>query len=145
MRHRLCEGILIAISGVVAARARTSTQALIARCRAAACLAPRKHAWHETVTLRDGTMADVNGSEMAGGRIDATSYSDRRTGVVANTGDYIYPSDVRFEPPSGRLYVIARGLAGAILYRSYLIEFDLHERRLLVKDREMPSTCPDAN
>jgi hypothetical protein len=97
--------------------------------------------------LRDGSRAGVNGSEMAGG-IGATFYSDMTGVVVADAGDYICPSDVRFEPAAHRLYVVALRLAGGIRCRSYLFEFDSYEQRLLaerrINDRQMPAPCSDA-
>lgn len=72
---------------------------------------------------------------MAGGRIVATFRSDGQRVVVTNEGDYIYPADVRFEPATDRLYVVARGLAGGILNRTYLMEYDLRERRLVDRRR----------
>jgi hypothetical protein len=39
------------------------------------------------------------GAEMPGGRIDVKYLSDGKESVAADTGDYIYPADVRFDQP----------------------------------------------
>jgi hypothetical protein len=84
---------------------------------------------------------------MVGGRITATYPGDGQAVIVANAGDYVYPYDVRFDRPADRLYVATGGLAGGLVTRYFLFEYDLHERRLLAKrrvnQRDLPVMCPD--
>lgn len=51
--------------------------------------------------------------------------------LTASSGDYVYPSDVRFDADTSRLYVKTQGLSGGIWPTTDLFEYDLSERRLL--------------
>lgn len=51
--------------------------------------------------------------------------------LTASSGDYVYPSDVRFNADTSRLYVKTQGLSGGIWPTTDLFEYDLSKRRLL--------------
>jgi hypothetical protein len=51
--------------------------------------------------------------------------------IAANSGDYVYPRDVRVNPGTERLYVLTAGAAVGIWDAKELFEFDLKSRRLL--------------
>lgn len=73
--------------------------------------------------------------------------ADGKDMVVADTGDYIYPADVRFDRPSRRLYVKAAGVTAAFNSdQTWLFEYDLLQRHSIqwvrVDQSVLPHECP---
>lgn len=85
---------------------------------------------------------------MPGGRITVRNLTTGRESVAANAGDYIYPSDVRFNAQRNLLFVKASGLAAGINHETWLFEYDLLGQRLVeqrrVEDGVLPSECPES-
>jgi hypothetical protein len=72
----------------------------------------------------------VSGRQAPGGRIDLRFEPDGHQEVAADAGDYIYPSDVRFERSGSRLYVRAEGRPAVFgEQQTWLFEYDLERRR----------------
>ncbi|MGE5113593.1 MAG: hypothetical protein ACM3JB_22240 [Acidobacteriaceae bacterium] len=71
-----------------------------------------------------------------------------RESEAANAGDYVYPSDVRFNAQGNLLFVKASGLAAGINHETWLFEYDLLGQRLLeqrrVEDSALPPECPES-
>lgn len=72
------------------------------------------------------------------------SASDRQ--VIADVGDYIYPTDVRFDARSELLYVRANGeRAAGVRQETWLVEYDVNERkettRVRVDSAALPPEC----
>lgn len=125
--------------------------------KAAACIpvsanrkvrGPHTREWETPVTLSDGSKVMVVGYQMPGGRITARYLTTGRELEVANAGDYVYPSDVRFNGQTNLLFVKASGLAGGINHETSLFEYDLLGQRLIerrrVSDRALPTECPES-
>lgn len=125
--------------------------------KAAACLpvsanrkvgGPHTREWEAPVTLSDGSKVTVVGYQMPGGRITARYATTGRELEAANAGDYIYPSDVRFNAQTNHLFVKASGLAGGITHETWLFEYDLLTQHLIerrrVADRALPPECPES-
>jgi hypothetical protein len=126
---------------------------IIDRYRAAACVAPLPQPkrvqpltreWDHTLSRHDGSTVTIYGYQAVGGRITARN----RTGaehVVAYSGDYVYPSDVRIDP-EGRLYVKTSGLAAGLWQETWPFEYDCHRGetlgRLKVDSHVLPPECP---
>jgi hypothetical protein len=89
----------------------------------------------------------VGGAQIPGGRITAR-YDTGRELEAANAGDYVYPSDVRFNPQTNLLFVKASGLAAGIKHETWLFEYDLLRQRLIerrrVADSALPPECPES-
>jgi hypothetical protein len=130
-----------------------SADPLVARYRAATCLPfvnqaapPHSRVWETTVPLRDGSQVAIKGAQMPGGRIVVLYSVTGHQFVAADAGDYVYPSDVRFDARNDLLYVKAAGLAGGIWERTVLFEYDLRQHRLVtrrrVNGRDLPGACP---
>ena len=85
---------------------------------------------------------------MPGGRITVRYMATGRELEAANAGDYVYPSDVRFNAQKNLLFVKASGLAGGINHETRLFEYDLLGQRLIesrrVKDSALPAECPES-
>lgn len=85
---------------------------------------------------------------MPGGRVTARYATTGRELEAANAGDYVYPSDVRFNAQMNLLFVKASGLAGGITHETWLFEYDLFRQRLverrLVADSVLPTECPES-
>jgi hypothetical protein len=100
-----------------------------------------------TLILSDGSKVIVAGEQMPGGRITVRNPTTGRESVAANAGDYIYPSDVRFNAPTNLLFVKASGLAGGINQETWLFEYDLLGQHLIerrrVEDAALPTECPE--
>ena len=84
-----------------------------------------------SVVLRNGTAFSIEGAQSPGGALTISDPSSGKAILAANSGDYVYPSDVRFNAETSRLYVKTQGLAGGIWPTTDLFEYDLSERRLL--------------
>ena len=63
-------------------------------------------------------------------------------------GDYVYPSDIRFNAQTNLLFVKSSGLAGGITHETWLFEYDLLGQRLIerrrVADDALPTECPES-
>jgi hypothetical protein len=91
----------------------------------------------------------VTGAQFPGGRINVQYLASGRESVVADAGDYVYPSDVRLNAHSNLLYVKASGLAGGIRQETWLFEYDLSGQRLVerrqVVNAVLPEECPEVS
>lgn len=121
--------------------------------KAAGCIpvsANRIHTreWETPVTLSDSSQVMVVGAQMPGGRITARYVTTGRELEAANAGDYVYPSDVRFNAQTNLLFVKASGLAGGITHETWLFEYDLLGQHLIerrrVADSALPTECPES-
>lgn len=74
---------------------------------------PHTREWETRVTLSNGSKVIIIGAQIPGGRITAR-YPTGGEVEVANAGDYVYPSDVRFDARRDLLLVKASGLAGGM-------------------------------
>lgn len=125
--------------------------ALIARYRAAACVAgsqnpevtPRTREWDTPLSLPDGLRVVVRGAQGPCGEIVLFYPQTRSTVVAANGGDYICPSDVRVDLQKGLLYVKAQGVTWAGAGQTWLFEYDIHQRRLVNRQRVDDSGLPE--
>jgi len=106
---------------------------------------PHTREWETAVTLSDGSKVMVVGYQMPGGRITVRYMTTGRELEAANAGDYVYPSDVRFDAQKNLLFVKASGLAGGINHETRLFEYDLLGQRLIesrrVCDTALPTEC----
>jgi hypothetical protein len=125
--------------------------------KAAACIpvsanrkvgGPHTREWETALTLSDGSKVMVTGAQIPGGRITVRNLTTGRTSQAANAGDYIYPSDVRFDAQRNLLLVKASGLAAGISYETWLFKYDLLGQHLLehrrVNDDGLPTECPES-
>jgi hypothetical protein len=125
--------------------------------KAAACIpvsanrkveGPHTREWETAVTLSDGSKVLVVGAQMPGGTITVRNLTTARESEAANAGDYVYPSDVRFNPQTNLLFVKASGLAAGIIHETWLFEYDLLGQRLVqrrrVLDSALPTECPES-
>jgi len=85
---------------------------------------------------------------MPGGRITVRNLRTGRESEAANAGDYIYPSDVRFNAQTNLLLVKASGLAAGIHHETWLFEYDLLSQHLVerrrVEDTALSTECPES-
>jgi hypothetical protein len=125
--------------------------------KAAACIpvsanrkvrGPHTREWETPVTLSDGSKVMVVGYQMPGGRITVRYVATARELEAANAGDYVYPSDVRFNAQTNLLFVKASGLAGGITQETWLFKYDLLGQRLIerqrVADSVLSTECPES-
>jgi hypothetical protein len=119
--------------------------------KAAACIpvsanrkvrGPHTREWETPVTLSDGSKVMVVGYQMPGGRITVRYVATSRELEAANAGDYVYPSDVRFNAQTNLLFVKASGLAGGISQETWLFKYDLLGQRLIERQRVADSVLP---
>jgi len=86
---------------------------------------------------------------MPGGRITVRNVATGRESEAANAGDYVYPSDVRFNAQRSLLFVKASGLAAGISPETWLFEYDLVAQRMVerrrVVDSALPAECPESH
>jgi hypothetical protein len=108
--------------------------AIIDRYHGADCLNPGPQqsgrAWATQLRIREGEEVHVSGRQVPGGRIDVRFEPDGHQEVAADAGDYIYPSDVRFQRIGNRLYIRAEGRPAVFGgQQTWLFEYDLERRR----------------
>lgn len=140
--------ILLACSAIGGAE--DSTTSLLAKYKAATCLAPRARPghgvdWNTTLSLRDGTNVIIRGTGFAGGKVVVSYPATGQEYVAAKPYDYVYPVDIRIDPKTNMLYVAANGLAGGIMEQTWLFAFDLRERqqvaRRKIRHDDLPAAC----
>lgn len=139
----------------VACRGPVSKAPVIERYKAAACIpfspnpaaSPHTREWNTPLTLDDGSKVMVSGTQSPGGRINIHYLTEGRHSLVADAGDYVYPSDVRFNIQKDLLYVKASGLAGGIIQETWLFEYDLRSQQQVLRQRvvnaALPPECPE--
>jgi hypothetical protein len=136
--------------GILACRAAASGP-VIDHYRMATCLTAvgtdrSSRRWENTVTLRDGVRARVEGLHAPSGRVVVRYSQHDEPSVVAAPDYYIYPSDLRFDSGRTILYVKADGFAAGLWRETWLYEYDLQERRTLaqlrVDAKALPPECP---
>ncbi|MGH9147381.1 MAG: hypothetical protein ACRD1Q_11770 [Vicinamibacterales bacterium] len=109
---------------------------------------PPSRSWDHTLKIREGIEVHVSGAQVPGGQIDVRYTPGGQEDVAADAGDYIYPSDVRFDGAGDLLYIKARGAPAAFGGpQTWLFEYDLRKRRqtgrLLVDPQVLPQECPE--
>jgi hypothetical protein len=109
---------------------------------------PHTREWETAVTLSDGSKVMVLGAQTPGGRITVRNLGTGRESEAANAGDYVYPSDARFNAQTNLLFVKASGLAAGITPETWIFEYDLLGQRLVerrrVADTALPTECPES-
>jgi hypothetical protein len=132
----------------------TSDAPIITKYKTAPCIPllasrrvhPDTREWNTALALRNGLEAVVSGAQVPGGRIAVSYPATGRTFVAADPGDYVYPSDVRFDAQNGLLYVKANGLAAGMSEETWLFEYDLRGQRITerrqVRNGILPAECP---
>jgi hypothetical protein len=112
----------------------------------AADVQPPSRQWHRPIALLDGRRVVVMGVRAPGGAISLLYSGMTQPAVAANGGDYVYPSDVRWDRDRNRLYVKAQGVSAAGGERTVLFEYDLaaqrEVRRKSVEPGDLPAECP---
>jgi hypothetical protein len=147
-----CTVVAFAICASACSRERNG--GLIQAYGAASCVSPviavgvqpPSRQWDRPIDLRDGRRVVVLGLRAPGGAISLRYPGTAQPTVAANGGDYVYPSDVRWDRDRDRLYVKAQGVSGAGGERTVLFEYDLAAQREVRRDtvdsRGLPSECP---
>ena len=132
------------------------TASIITRYAQAECIPPLAEGrirpptreWEHAVRLAGGATVTIRGFQAPSGRIEVQYSPNGHAEVAASAGDYVYPTDVRVDQASKRLYVKASGLAGGLTPETWLFEYDLsmHKQteRLKVDGGVLPPECPAA-
>jgi len=109
---------------------------------------PRARVWNAELVLPDGQAFLVTGADMVGGKVAISKRTTGETILVIAPGDYVYPQDIRFDAPRGRLYVKAHGLVAGIWDRTWVFACDIRRRRCSryrLKSGDELQDCPNAN
>lgn len=148
-QQRTRRGSLFVVAGVIAlvgcARP-TRTGPLIDAYRQAECLPVKSdtttRTWDYPLNTREGVVR-VSGAELPGGRINLRYMVDSKEAVAANAGDYIYPTDIRFDRIGERLYIKATGVPACFgATQTWLFGYDLGLRREINRARVDPGALP---
>ena len=105
-------------------------------------ITPSTRAWQVELSSDRGTRFRIAGAQTVGGRIDVIfNTGEGFTSIKA--GDYIYPSDVRFDAHAGRLYVRADGTrAWPQRSETWLFELDVDGRHERASTKLDPASLP---
>ena len=110
-------------------------------------VSPHTREWDTQLTLGDGSGVMVSGKQSPGGRIEVRYLASGRKTVAADAGDYVYPSELRLNTQTDRLYVKTDGLAGGISHETWLVEYDLRAQRQVARQQvateALPPECPE--
>ncbi|MGA2230801.1 MAG: hypothetical protein ABSH22_07870 [Tepidisphaeraceae bacterium] len=88
--------------------------------------------WDQKLQLANGIQVRIEAMDCAGGNVTATYADDQKWLEVANAGDYVYPKEIRINPATERLFVLAEGVAMPFGWHdTQLFEFDLRMRKQL--------------
>ncbi len=151
-RSLLCAAFVSCTIGCGVLTTPTSNAPIIQKYVAAQCVPSQTRklgrdtrVWETGLKLRDGTEILVRGAQMPGGSIAVFYPAEAREVVAANAGDYIYPSEVRFDFKNDLLYVKAHGLAGGLSEQTWLVEYDVGQQRVLerrqIRNDILPPEC----
>lgn len=102
---------------------------------------PPTREWNSRLSF-DGGLISVKGAQIVGGRITVLNAASTREVIAADPGDYIYPSDVRFNARKGALYTKAHGLAGGLTEETWLFKYDLRKRQITERRQVTNGTLP---
>jgi hypothetical protein len=145
--------VCIVATSCSACRGPISAARLIEQYKAAECIAfsaspkirPHTREWDTTLSLPDGLRVIVSGAQSPGGRITVYYPNIDQRMIVADAGDYIYPSDLRIDRQNDVLYVKSAGLAGGIREETWLYKYDLRARQVVLRkqvaDNDLPAEC----
>jgi hypothetical protein len=145
-------GCLAMICSSVACAVATANAPIIDEYNEAACVPladvrrvhPPTREWDTRLPFDRGQIV-VKGAQIPGGRISVFDSMSNRDVVAADPGDYIYPSDVRFNEREGVLYIKAHGLAGGFREQTWLFKYDLHRHQIIerrqIKNGILTSEC----
>jgi hypothetical protein len=149
----VCGALLALAVGASACKGERGSELTMAY-GAAACVSPvvavgvqpPSRQWDRPIELRDGRRVVVLGLHAPGGAIALRYPGAAQPTVAADAGDYVYPSDVRWDRERDRLYVKAQGITAAGGERTVVFEYDLASRREVrreaVDSSRLPAECP---
>jgi hypothetical protein len=141
-------GLVLGLSGCLAS---SKSGELLDGYRAATCVTPLAEPkriqpptreWDAVLSLRDGSKVAVFGYQAVGGHISVKYGRPEVEAVVANSGDYVYPSDVRVDNSRDIMYVKTSGLGGGLRQETWLFEYDLAKHSRLRVARVDPTVLP---
>ena len=145
-------GCLALIGSSVACAVGTAYAPIIDEYKEASCVPvsvvrrvqPHTREWDSRLAFEGGQIL-VTGAQIPGGRIAVSGPASNHDIIAADPGDYIYPSDVRFNPQPGILYTKAHGFAGGLREQTWLFKYDLrrHEitERTQIRNGILPAEC----
>lgn len=134
MRYLLLSLPLLVISSIGCSRAARSGP-LIDSFNKAQCvpvtLGPKTgspaRTWDYMLKTPEGDAVQITGRQIPGGRIDVRYTASGKEVVAADAGDYIYPTDVRYD--NGQLYVQASGVPVIGTTQTWVFAYDLEHQR----------------
>jgi hypothetical protein len=105
-------------------------------------ISPSEPMWDLTLEPGNGQTVTVTAACCIGGRFLAKYGDETQPRIVGQPGDYVYPTELRVNRETRRVYGMARGLAGGIWHKTVIFEFDLVRRqqigRVEVDDKILP-------
>ena len=145
--------VVVAVSGCQACSRPVRASRLIDVYSGAACIPPKlgtgaepERQWDSTLRLADGRSVVVSAFQAPSGAV-RVHYTDSGSDIVAaDAGEYVYPSDIRWDPAKGSLYVKAHGVPVPWdKGETDLFEFDLpskrHGQHEVVDPTVLPAEC----
>jgi hypothetical protein len=146
----VCALVVVGVNATTCGGSPKRDSLLIRAYRGATCVPPiiapgvqpPSRQWDRPIDLRDGRRIFVLGLRAPSGAIALRYPGAAQPTVAADAGDYVYPSDVRWNRDLERLYVKAQGLEAMGGERTVLFEYDLAAQRILGRENVEPSTLP---
>lgn len=99
--------------------------------------------WNETVALPDGPRLTVQATAAPSMSVIVVDEVTHARIVAADPADFVYPTDIRVDAGSARLYSRADGLRLGAFKQTWLFEYDLRGMEILTRRRIMhPESLP---
>ena len=98
--------------------------------------------WSAQLALSNGEKLAVEAVHGPGGTVELLDSTSGRRWTVADSGDYVYPSDIREDVSKEQLFVKTQGLAAGLSEETWLFQYDVGSRRLLAQVRVAPDVLP---
>jgi hypothetical protein len=98
--------------------------------------------WAAALVLSSGEKLTVEAVHGPGGTVELLDSASGKRWKVADSGDYVYPSDIREDLSKEQLIVKTEGLAAGLSEETWLFQYDVRSRRLLARVRVEPDVLP---
>ena len=144
-----CRHVILVVACTASCVGPSKRSPVIDGYRSAVCVPPSttdsdgRRTWDHTLTMRGGGEFTIIGIQAPGGKVAVVYGPSRSQVVAADAGDYILPTDVRWDASQNLLFIKTDGAPAVGPEReTWLFTYDVHERRPRARVRVDPDVLP---